>query len=385
MKELAVLTTTRAEYGLLSNLIRKLMQEPMWNVSVLVTGTHLLKSQGHTIDEIKKDGIAVAHTIEIFEEGESCNVTDVLGKVVIEFGKLFMDEHYDALVVLGDRYETLGVCEAAMLNRIPIVHLHGGETTQGAVDEAIRHSITKMSYLHFTSTSAYRNRVIQMGENPQRVFDVGALGVENTLHTTLYDQREIREELGIADGKPYIVMTYHPVTLEDTAKQQAYEFLKVFEKLERYDIVITKANEDAGGRIINEVFEAYSKEHAHVRVFASLGKKRYLSAVKYASFVLGNSSSGIIEVPSFGVPTVNVGDRQKGRIRAESVVDAAVDYESILDAIQMVEGSAFQKKASMIVNPYGDGNTSDRIVDILHQWFTQGTPDLKKAFYDIDI
>lgn len=383
MKKVCVLTATRAEYGLLKTVIKKLKQREEIDVRVVVTGAHLSSEFGLTYREIAKDGINIDKKIEILLSSDSTvSVSKSMGLAMISFAEYFHDSKPDLLVVLGDRYETIAVCLAAMNERIPIAHLHGGETTEGAIDEAIRHSITKMSSLHFVSTEKYRKRVIQLGEHPNTVFNVGAMGVENALKTKLLSRDELQKALGIELRPHYAVVTFHPVTLEnDTAEQQVKEVLEALVTFDNFDYIITKANADASGRSINNIIDEFCENRDNMYCFYSLGVQRYLSAVKYADMVIGNSSSGLIEVPSFGIPTINIGDRQKGRIKAESVFDCEPSKEDIINTINL----AINKKDMMgkIVNPYEGVNTSEEIVNIICEFVKKDKNVLMKKFYDL--
>lgn len=384
MIKLGVLTTTRAEYGLLRTLIFALEKVESIKVELLVTGTHLSKEFGNTYKEIEKDNIRIATKIEILS-GEDSNfgVSKTMANAIIEFSKYFSMNTLDGLIVLGDRYETLAVCIAAQNFRIPIIHLHGGETTEGALDEAIRHSITKMSYLHFTSTETYRKRVIQLGESPKRVFNVGAIGVENAMTLDLMTKNELENSIGIDLGDNYIVSIFHPVTLENNFKKQVDLFLKAIDCFPNVNFLMIKANADVGGEYINNALDLFVKKNDNAYLFDSLSVVEYLSAVKNAKAVIGNSSSGIIEVPSFGVPVVNVGNRQKGRIHSDGVIDCSCETKDIVKSINMVLSDEFQIYAKTIYNPYGDGKTSEKIVKEIVRTF-ESEIDLKKKFYDID-
>lgn len=384
MKTIAVLTATRAEYGLLSPIIKAIKECPEFYVKIIATGSHLSPEFGLTFKEIEKDGIKIDKKIEILLSADTPSaISKSMGLAMIGFADYFADNQPDALLVLGDRYETLAVCCAAMNERIPIIHLYGGETTEGAVDEAVRHAITKLSYLHLTSTEEYRRRVIQLGENPGRVFTVGAVGVENALKQPLLSKQELEESLNMELDCPYAVVTFHPVTLESSsAEKQCKELLAALEEYSYMRFIVTKANADANGRVINKLFEEYAMKHSNVKVYNSLGFIRYLSVVKYADMVIGNSSSGLIEVPSFGIPTINIGDRQKGRLKADSVIDCGPLKEEICNAIMKAESAEMRKLAACITNPYGDGNTTDKILSAIKKMFQNGI-DLKKQFYDI--
>lgn len=385
MKKITVLTATRAEYGLLSNVIRRLKKEKDVTVNVVVTGMHLSPEFGLTYQEIEADGIEINKKIEILLSSDTpIAVSKSMGLAMISFAEYFDDSRPDALLVLGDRYETLAVCCAAMNARIPIIHLHGGETTEGLIDEAVRHSITKMSYLHFTTTEPYKNRVIQLGENPSRVFHVGAPGVENVLNMQLLHKQELEESIGFGLNKEYVVITYHPVTLEsDGIEKQMESLFSAFDRFDDLLFVFTKANADANGRLVNQMIDSYVAKHKNAVAFESLGLVRYLSAVKYCKAVIGNSSSGIIEVPSFGVPTVNIGDRQKGRIRAESVIDADTNAEGIFQAMKTAFSDEIMVVCKHVKNPYEKKDTSEQIVKLIKSEVLFANVELKKEFYDI--
>lgn len=385
MKKIAVLTATRAEYGLMAPVIKKLKKIPELQVCVIATGMHLSPEFGLTYHEIEQDGIEIDKKIEILLSSDTpVSISKSMGLAIISFSEYFEDSRPDALLVLGDRYETLAVCCAAMNARIPILHLYGGETTEGAVDEAIRHSITKMSYLHFTSTEMYRKRVIQLGESPDRVFTVGSLGIENALHIPLLTKEELEDSIHFTLEYPYAVVTFHPVTLEEgLAERQFSEILQAFDANTYINYIFTKANADADGRIVNRMMDEYAAKHSNVKVYTSLGAQRYLSALKYASVVIGNSSSGLVEAPSFKIPTINIGDRQKGRLQADSVINCEPVKAKVCKAIEIALSAEFRKKIKYIKNPYGDGNTSEKIVEILTNNIINGHIDLKKKFYDI--
>lgn len=386
MKKIVVLTATRAEYGLLKPLITKLYNDPDLDMRLAVTGMHLSPEFGMTVREIIDDGLPIDKKAEILLSSDTPSaVSKSMGLAVISFAEYFDTCRPDALLVLGDRYEALAVCIAAMNARVPVFHLQGGEATEGLVDEAVRHSITKMSYLHFTSTEAYRRRVIQLGEAPERVFNVGALGVENALHMELMGLQELEGSLGCRLGHTYAVGTFHPVTLEAaTAQGQAVELLAALGETTGVKYLFTRANADAGGRAINQALQAYADTHADFMLVDSLGARRYLSALKHASFVIGNSSSGLIEAPSFGVPTVNIGDRQKGRVAGGSVIPCSPDRAGIAAAIQKALDAGFREQARDAANPYGDGETSGRVLDVIRRFLLGGGIDIKKKFYDID-
>lgn len=387
MKRICVLTATRAEYGLLKNLILKLSGEMEFEVDVVVTGAHLAPEYGLTYREIEQDGIRIDRKIPILLSADTpASMSKTMGLALIAFSDYFAEKKPDMLLVLGDRYETLAVCIAAMNQRIPIAHLYGGEKTEGAIDDAIRHAITKLSYLHFTSTEEYQRRVIQLGEQPERVFCVGAMGVENILHQKLFTKEELEASIGFELGESFAVVTYHPVTLEtENAAEQMQELFAALLRMENMKYLVTKANADAGGRQINSLWDQFAGEHKEsVFVIESLGMKRYLSALRCCSMVVGNSSSGIVEAPSFHIPTVNIGDRQKGRMQAESVINCGQDAAGIEAAMRKAMESRMREIAATAANPYGQGNTSDQIVAIIKRTLLEDGIQLKKSFYDVD-
>lgn len=382
MKKIAVLTATRAEYGLLSPIIKALRRCEEFEVNVVVTGAHLSPEFGLTYKEIENDGIVIDKKVEILLSSDTPSaISKSMGMAMIGFADYFEEAKPDVLMVLGDRYETLAVCCAAMNARIPIIHLYGGETTEGAVDEAIRHAITKLSYLHLTSTEEYRRRVIQLGEAPERVFTVGAVGIENALHTELMTKDELSQSIHFDLIDKFAVVTFHPVTLESaSAEGQCKELLRALDEFSDMQFIITKANADVEGRIINSMMDEYGTLHENVCVIDSLGMRRYLSALNMATMVIGNSSSGLVEVPSFHIPTVNIGDRQKGRLKAKSVIDCESNHEDIVRAINQ----ARQLDCSGMMNPYGDGETTSKVLYAVRKMFSDGVK-LKKKFYNISI
>ncbi|MCM1266538.1 MAG: UDP-N-acetylglucosamine 2-epimerase [Bacteroidales bacterium] len=391
MKNLCVLTATRAEYGLLKNLILRLQQEPEFRVNVAVTGMHLDQAFGETYREIENDGIPIAAKIPILsQDGSAVGVSETMAQALVSFGHFFAENRQDLLIVLGDRYETMAVCIAAMNAQIPIAHIHGGEVTEGAIDDAIRHSITKMSFLHFTSREAYRRRVIQLGEQPERVFCVGALGTENILYGKRLSLAELEADIRFQLGERYCLVTFHPVTLEEgDGIAQVQELLKALDRMTEYRYLITKANADAGGRKINACLEAYAQSHRQsVYLTESLGMMRYLSAMKYCSMVIGNSSSGISEAPVMGVPTVNIGDRQRGRIQEASIVNCKPCTEEIVAAMKRTQTSEFRSGMAkeLSLHQREKIRPSEAIADRIREYMlgeSGAQIDLKKKFYDI--
>jgi GDP/UDP-N,N'-diacetylbacillosamine 2-epimerase (hydrolysing) len=302
---------------------------------------------------------------------------------MIGFAEAYQELTPDLVLLLGDRFEIFAAATAAMVARIPIAHCHGGETTQGAFDEPIRHSITKMSHLHFTSTEEYRQRIIQLGEQPGTVYNVGALGIENINKLKLLSREAFEESIGFKLNKQNILVTFHPVTLENaTAEKQFTALLGAIDELKDTAIIFTKANADTDGRIINQLIDKYVAGHSDKSIaFTSLGQLRYLSALQFMDVVVGNSSSGLIEVPSFKTPTINIGDRQRGRIRAASVIDCGPELAEIKNAIDKALSSSFRESLKQVENPYGSKNASEDIIGVI-----KSTPLdnlLKKEFYDI--
>lgn len=380
MKKIAIVTATRAEYGILSPLIKRCRRETDFETKLVVTGTHLSERYGKTISEIEEDGVAVDAVIPILDEREGAvGVSGTIANALCAFTDYFLQEQIDLLVILGDRTELLGICTAAMNTGVPIAHLHGGELTEGAVDDAVRHAVTKMSYLHFPTTEIYRKRIIQMGEEPERVFQVGALGIENVLKTEKMSKEQLSESVDFDFTKPYVLITYHPVTMGKTPVEQQMKWLfEAMEEKREYQYLITKANADIGGAKINDILEDYAEGKDTVKVVSSLGMKRYLSAVVHSEFVLGNSSSGVIEVPALGVPTVNIGTRQQGRILPDTVVSCGEDTASILAAMEQAE----KRKGLSSDQTFGDGKTSERITEIIKKFLAQ-KEIRQKRFYDV--
>lgn len=385
-KRICVLTASRADYGLLKPIIAKLNNVEEFDVKIVATGAHLSPEFGLTYKEIEKDDFVIDKKIEMLLSADSpSSISKSMGIAMIGFADYFEELNPDSLIALGDRYETLAVVIVAMNQRIPIIHLYGGETTEGAIDESIRHAITKLSYLHFTSTKEYRNRVIQLGEDPERVYNVGAIGIENIMNKRLLSREDIASELGVSLSKPYALVTYHPVTLEkNSGEKQTKELLEACKEYSILNFVFTKANADAEGRTINHLIDEYARNCDNIISFTSLGALKYLSALKYSSMVIGNSSSGLVEAPSFGVPTINIGDRQKGRLQASSVINCNATRESIRKALDLASSKEFLDKASKTVNPYGDGNTSDKIIEVIKDYILYDKINIMKKFYDYE-
>ena len=386
MKRIGIMTGTRAEYGLLKSLMQEINKDNDMELYLIVSGMHLSPEFGMTYKEIEEDGFEINAKVEMLLSSDSpAGISKSIGLGVIGFADEFQRADLDMLILLGDRYEALSAAISAMVMRIPIAHLHGGELTEGAIDEGIRHSITKMSYLHFTSTEQYRNRVIQLGENPERVFYVGALGVENIKKINLMTKEELEKSIHFEIDENTVIVTYHPVTLENnTVEEQFLNLLEVLDRNPKIRMIFTKANADTNGRIVNELIDKYAAQNSErACAFVSLGQKRYLSALKYCRIVIGNSSSGIIEAPSFGKPIINIGDRQKGRICADSVINCGYTQQEIQQAMETALTEEFENKASNCRNPYEKENTAANIISVIKDYLLNDKIKLKKGFYDI--
>ena len=386
MYKICVITATRAEYGLLRPLLFKLNSNSEVELCLVVTGTHLSEKYGNTEKEIEEDGFRDYIRVDIPLDDDSKKGMGITTGVVTEkFSVVFSKICPDIAVILGDRFEMLGVAIAAHLVGVPIAHMCGGDVTEGAVDDAIRHCITKLSYLHFPGCEESAKRIIQMGENPERVFNVGEPGIENCLNIELLKRDELARQLNFEKiNDDYCVVTFHPVTMEDnTAEEQVYELIKAMDHFSQMSYIITKANADAGGRIINEIWNREAIKRKQWLVVSSLGMLRYLSAVKNSKLVIGNSSSGLVEVPLFKIPTINIGDRQKGRTFAESVINCEPKSSAIVEAIEQGLSDSFRIGIKDIKLPFGDGSTSEKIIDVLMEYLKKGKIKVKKKFYDI--
>lgn len=387
MKKIAVITSTRAEFGLLMPVLKVLREKEDQNfiTELVVTGTHLGKEFGHTIDEIIKFKFRIDHEIVIpLKTDEVIDIATNQAETLKQFTSLFIKQKYSAVVILGDRYEMLAVAVAAGITNTPIFHLCGGDTTEGAIDEWIRHSITKMSYLHFVTNNESYRRVIQLGEDPERVFNFGSTSMDNILDSATMPETEALQSLGLLPCT-YAICTYHPVTLDgQNTKNQIEELLKAIKLFPEIEFIVTKANADQGGTYINEIFDKADPAIPNMHVYPSLGVVRYLSLMKHAQFVLGNSSSGIIETPGFQVPTVNIGDRQRGRLQAENIINCETDTVSIASAIKKAMSQEFQSLCQKVVSPYGDGHAGERIAEKIVETVKEGNINLKKKFYDMN-
>ena len=385
MRKICVVTSTRAEYGLLYWLLKEIEADSELKLQLIVTGMHLSPEFGLTYKDIEKE-FKIDKKIEILSSSHTrLDICAEMARVYEKFAPALAELKPDILVLLGDRYEIFGVAGVASIMQIPIAHIHGGETTQGAFDEAFRHSITKMSHIHFAATNEYANRIIQLGEDPSRVFNVGGPGIENIKKLNLLNKDEFEKSIKFKLAKKNILITFHPVTLENSsAREQFNELLNALDELEETNFIFTKANSDTDGDVINKMIDEYVSENPQKAVaFASLGQLRYLSAIKFVDIVLGNSSSALLEVPSFKKATINIGDRQKGRARASSVIDVRPVKEEILAAIKRAYSKEFEQTLKDTINPYDGGNPSKKMVKILKEIKLDGI--LKKKFYDIGI
>jgi UDP-hydrolysing UDP-N-acetyl-D-glucosamine 2-epimerase len=382
MKKIAIITATRAEYGLLRPLIELVNNDPELELQLFVTGAHLSPNQANTWQQIEADGFPITKKIEILLASDSpVAVSKAMGLAQISFAEAFEELKPDVVVILGDRYEMLAIASSALMFNIPIAHLHGGELTYGAIDDAIRHAITKMSNLHVTSTDDYRKRVIQMGEHPETVFNTGAIGLDSINNLPLMDNSELENALGQKLKKQNFIITYHPETKSNVPiKQQMDELLFALDDFEDTFLLFTGANADAQGNRINTILKGYADSHPEKALFvSSLGQIRYLSCLKHFNMVVGNSSSGIIEAPSFKIPVVNIGNRQQGRIMADNIINCNTNKDEIKQAIEKGLSKTFSKRIENLKSPYGEGNVAPQILNILK------THDIneKKTFHDI--
>ena len=384
MKKVCFFTGSRAEYGLLKPLMQDIKKDNELNLQILVSGMHLSSEFGYTYKEIESDGFKIDEKIEILLSSDSpIGLSKSLGLGMISFSEALDRLSPNLLVILGDRFEAFAVPIRAMLARDPIAHLHGGESTFGLIDEAIRHSITKMSSLHFVSTEEYRNRVIQLGEHPGTVKNVGAIGLDGVRKLNLLSKQDLEKNLGFKFNKHNVIVTFHPVTLEyNTSERQFNALLQALDELKDTNIIFTKSNADIEGRLINKMIDEYvAINSSRAIVLNSMGRFRYLSAVKCVDAVVGNSSSGIIEAPSFNVPTLNIGNRQKGRIQADSIINCEPDFDSIKYGLAKIMKIGKQD----VKNPYEQKNTVVNIKNHIKKYLDKDKLDLKKCFYDIKI
>jgi UDP-hydrolysing UDP-N-acetyl-D-glucosamine 2-epimerase len=384
MKKICIVTATRAEYGLLKPLMHKLQESSHFELQLVVTGAHLSPEFGLTYQLIEADGFHIDEKVEMLLSSDTpAGIVKSMGLAQIGFADVFNRISPDALILLGDRYEILSVASAATIFTIPIIHLHGGEITEGAYDDSVRHAISKLSTIHFTSTAAYRHRLIQMGEQPEHVFNVGAIGLDNIVDLQLLDRAELEKTLGIVLRKYNYQVTFHPETLSDMSSEEQFKILlKAISQQKESYFIFTKANADTDGRVINQMIDQFVNEHQDMAsAYNSLGSLRFLSTVKICDAIVGNSSSGIIEAPSLGTATINIGDRQRGRTQATSVINCSVNIDEIVAAFNQVKDPLFQKSIHTIDNPYGEGGTASKIIQILGQLDSQNLKT--KKFHNI--
>lgn len=382
MRKICVVTGSRAEYGILRTLIAAIKNDPELILQIIATNQHLSILQGETYKEIERDGFTIDYKVYMADDEASDNANTTaksISRGIASFADAFDVLKPDLLLILGDRYEMLAVASTALIYKIPIAHLHGGEITEGAFDDAIRHAITKMSHLHFTSTESYRKRVIQLGEQPERVFNVGALGVENILKTDFMTKDEIEQSLNFKLTDKCFLCTYHPVTLSNMPSEaQILNLLEALDEYKEYHVIFTYSNSDTNSQIIIKRIQEYVDKNAERCMFIpSLGQRRYFSVLKYLKAVIGNSSSGIIEVPSFGIPTLNIGDRQKGRIAADSVINCGYSTEEIKDGL--AQAVAYEHRS--IDNPYYKEGTCQAILNTIKTFSLENI--VQKHFYDL--
>lgn len=383
-RKICVVTGTRAEFGLLRWLMVSIDKHPDLQLQVIATGMHLSPEFGNTFKEIEEAGFQIDAKVEMLISGDTQTaVTKSMGIGLIGFADAYERLAPDLIVLLGDRFEIFSAASAAMIANIPIAHLHGGETTEGAFDEAIRHAITKMSHLHFVAAKEYRNRVIQLGESPDRVFNVGGMGIDAIKRIKLLTRQELEQSLSVSLGDKSLLITFHPVTLEGPKDSvvQMQELLAALEPLEDTTLIFTLPNADTGNRELRTLVNNFVNQRANARVYSSLGQLRYYSCLAQVDGVIGNSSSGLLEAPSFKVGTINIGNRQKGRLKATSVIDCQSDRYSITAALKKLYSSEFQTSLTTVVSPYGQGNACETIVKALAD--TPLSEIRKKRFFDL--
>ena len=381
-RKICIITGTRADYGLLRWVMQGIKDDQYLTLQIIATGMHLSPEFGLTYREIENDGFQIDRKVEMLTSSDtSVGIAKSMGLGMIGFADALSELSPDLIVVLGDRFEIFSAVSAALVARIPVAHLHGGELTEGAFDDALRHSITKMSHLHFVAAEQYRQRVIQLGEHPDRVFMVGGLGIDNIKNLQLLNREELEASLDFKLGIKNLLVTFHPVTLEmETASDQMAELIAALEELQDTQLIFTMPNADTDGRVLINMVEKFVAEHSNARAYTSLGQLRYLSCVSHVDGVIGNSSSGLAEVPSFKKGTINIGDRQRGRLQAASVINCEPTRRSIAAALEQLNSDDFQKSLSKVTNPYGEGGASEKVVETIKNYLLDGL--LKKSFYD---
>lgn len=383
MRKICVITGTRAEYGLLRWVMQGIQDDPELTLQIIATGMHLSPEFGLTYSVIEQDGFQITRKVEMLTSSDTpVGIAKSMGLGLIGFADALNELKPDLVLVLGDRFEIFSAVSAALVARIPVAHLHGGEATEGLIDEAIRHAITKMSHLHFVAADAYRQRVIQLGEQPDRVFLVGGLGIDNIKRLQLLDRDALEASLDFKLGRKNLLITFHPVTLEAaTATDQMAELLAALADLKDTQLIFTLPNADTDGRALVRMVEQFVRQNPNSRAYTSLGQLRYLSCVAQVDGVVGNSSSGIAEVPSFKKGTINIGDRQRGRLQAASIINCEPSRESISAALKKLYSTSFKSELIRVVNPYGEGGASDAIISTLKTVSLTGM--IKKHFFDL--
>lgn len=384
-RKICVITGTRADYGLLRWVMQGIKDDADLTLQIIATGMHLSPEFGLTYREIEQDGFSIDRKVEMLTSSDTAvGIAKSMGLGLIGFADVLNDLKPDLIVVLGDRFEIFAAVSAALVARIPVAHLHGGETTEGAFDESLRHSITKMSHLHFVAAEDYRQRVIQLGEQPERVFLVGGLGVDNIKRMTLLDRQELEASLGLKLAQKNLLVTFHPVTLETaTATDQMAELLLVLAELKDTQLIFTMPNADTDGRALIKMIEKFVEHNHNAHAYTSLGQLRYLSCIAQVDGVVGNSSSGLLEAPSFNKGTINIGDRQRGRLQATSVINSTPTLQGIKAALKKLYSADFQAGLKDVRNPYGEGGASEKVVNTIKNYAIDGIT--KKVFYDLPI
>jgi GDP/UDP-N,N'-diacetylbacillosamine 2-epimerase (hydrolysing) len=383
-RKICFITGTRAEYGLLRQLMLKASKDKSINFQLIVTGTHLSRSHGFTCKEIEEDGLLISHKINLRIQGDSSQeIIDGMSRGMKGFSRAFFEQKPDLIVILGDRYEIFAAATAAMIANIPIAHIHGGETSEGAYDEAIRHSITKMSHMHFVAAPEYKRRVNQLGEHSNNIFLVGGLGVDAINSIDLMSKEQLEQSLNFQFGRKNLLVTVHPETLEKnkSTKNQVQALLSALEEIQDTKFIFTLPNADTNNLQITKMIKKFQMKYSHSsRIFSSLGQLRYLSTLQFIDGVIGNSSSGLAEVPSFKIGTINLGDRQKGRLKAKSIIDSSFQKEDIVKSINTLYSKNFQSKLKSVINPYGKPGASNKILVTLKKTHLENI--IKKKFYD---
>jgi GDP/UDP-N,N'-diacetylbacillosamine 2-epimerase (hydrolysing) len=382
-RKICIVTGSRADYGLLRWIMQGINEDPELILQVIATGMHLSPAFGSTYQAIEADGFKIDRKIYALSDVDSpFGIAEAIGKVLVGCAQAYKELNPDIIVVLGDRFEIFAAVPAALLAKIPVAHLHGGETTAGAYDESFRHSITKMSQLHFVAAQEYKDRIVQLGESPRSVFLVGGLGVDSINKLELLDKREVESKLQLEFSDKNLLVTFHPVTLDDESTDyQMDQILMALADLEDTSIIFTLPNADTGGHKLMSMVKEFVSHHSNARAFTSLGQLVYLSCMAQVDAVLGNSSSGLIEAPSLKIGTVNIGDRQLGRLQASSVINCNPEKESVLAALRTIYSTEFQASLPTTINPYGGGFASEKVVEILRSISLEGI--VKKTFYDL--